>query len=162
VAAAFACGAPASEPSSRAFDLTLPGSAAPVPGVVEVAGDGTLTQKPPQPLSWERDPAQALGRAKREKRPLLIVACAAWATPCVRVDTQMRQAAVVRAMGPYVALRLELDEDTPEINEVVGRFDIKKIPSLILLEPESGRREELDALAPEDVLVETLGRFVTR
>lgn len=127
-----------------------------------MAGDGTLTQKPPPPTSWERDPGLALARAKREKRPLFIVACAAWATPCARIDTRMREAAVVRALGPYVSLRLELDEDTPEINEVVGRFGILKIPSLILLEPESGRRDDLDALAPEAAVVETLGRFVSR
>jgi thiol:disulfide interchange protein DsbD len=115
------------------------------------------------PIVWETDVDRAARRARLEKRPLLVAACASWAAACGAQEEALRDDAVARAASPFVALRIDLTEDTPEANALASRFHVVGVPSIVLVATD-GREEHLDraATSSAEAIAERLGAFVSR
>lgn len=89
----------------------------------------------PQVFAWEAYGAAAFERARREKKPILLVGSASWCHWChVMDETTYRNELVGRLLGDqFVAIRVDIDE-RPDIAERYGDWGW---PATILLSPEA-------------------------
>lgn len=112
-----------------ALGLVRPGTPAEV-NIVEARA-----RHKPQMFAWESYGAAAFERARREKKPILLVGSASWCHWChVMDETTYRNDQVGRLLGEhFVAIRVDIDE-RPDIAERYGDWGW---PATILLSPEA-------------------------
>jgi len=127
----------------------------------EVAAPPRTSKPRDVAIAWEYDVDVAVRRAAREHRPLLVAACAQWSTACLGRVALFEDAAVVRATQPYVALAVDLTDDTPEANALVARFHLRGVPTIVLVAPD-GRETQIGGIVDAPEIVDALGEFVSR
>lgn len=112
-----------------ALGLVRPGTPAEV-NIVEARA-----RHKPRVFTWESYGAAAFERARREKKPILLVGSASWCHWChVMDETTYRNEEVGRLLGDhFVAIRVDIDE-RPDIAERYGDWGW---PATILLSPEA-------------------------
>ena len=93
-----------------------------------------LVDEAPEP-SWETDEAEALARARREGKGVLVNVFASWSVPDVHQAEHLDDPRVARAIEPaFVRWRLDVSNGaTPELER---RYQTTVTPQVILIDPD--------------------------
>jgi thiol:disulfide interchange protein DsbD len=99
----------------------------------EAAVNGTAGA--PQ-IAWVKTEAEALARAKSEKKPVLIDFGATWCKACNELDEETWPDPKVRTEAArYVALKVDAtDDDDPEVKRLSEKYGIKGLPVVLLID----------------------------
>jgi thiol:disulfide interchange protein len=88
---------------------------------------------PADGVAWQADFQAGLAESKQTGRPVLLDFSASWCPPCqvmkheVWPDTQVRQA----IMAGYIPVLLDID--TPASQEVAQRYNVRSVPTILIL-----------------------------
>lgn len=147
------------------------GSAEAVPVVaVEGSSDGPRIVEPsgttasapvdahvPTKITWLTSEDDARARAKARELPLVVFLFADWAVPAVKMDrdTWTDPRILKRARG-FVALRLDVTDTDANAQAQADHFDLRTMPSTILLDDHGAEIVRLEGFADADAMVRAL------
>ena len=162
LAAAFACpslgcGAAAPRPATT---IDVGGDAPPLPAVVAATpSEGTPSEGGSafrSAIAWTASESEARDRARREDRPLLVFADAAWCVPCRELEAGLfTEPRVVAAARGAVALRLDVtDVDDPLVAQAMERLGARGLPLVVVLGPEGRERFRAESLPVDSEALE--------
>jgi thiol:disulfide interchange protein len=78
---------------------------------------------------WLEDYSQALAQSKAKQKPLLIDFHAKWCAPCRLMErTTFKDAAVVKALEDFIALKLDVDTE----KVLADHYGIRAIPTIVV------------------------------
>ncbi len=99
---------------------------------------------PRQGLQWERYSPEKLSEAKAAHQPVIMDFYADWCLPCHELDRfTYANPQVIQALAGFKKLKVDLTRpDTPEAEEVVGRFHILGVPTILFLDRDGAEVEE--------------------
>ncbi|MEZ4301428.1 MAG: thioredoxin family protein [Polyangiaceae bacterium] len=105
-------------------------------------------------VTWETSEEVARARAKDRGAPMLVFMCADWATPVARMDrTTWTDARVVELARSFVLLRLDLSNADPNAEASAARYELRTMPSVVLLGENGREAARLEGYAgPEEVV----------
>jgi thiol:disulfide interchange protein DsbD len=105
------------------------------------------------PIAWVPFSDGALATASKSCRPVLIDFMAEWCLPCREMDhTTFRDRAVVDAAAGFTMLRADVTAQDDRATELLERFHIPGVPTLVLLGPDGRERRRLVGyVAPGDM-----------
>lgn len=88
-----------------------------------------------QHVAWIKDEKAALELAAKTNKPVIIDMWAEWCEACKKLDvTTFRDALVIRELDSgWIALKLDLTEETPATLDIQKRYGITSLPTLVLL-----------------------------
>ncbi|QDT27222.1 Thioredoxin-2 [Gimesia panareensis] len=109
---------------------------------------------------WLHDFDAALKQAQEKDMPLLLHFHASWCGPCHQMDqTVLRTAAVKNLFGKRV-IGVKIDSD--QHRHLVDRFNVRSLPSDILLTPTGTIITRTDGFQNQNVYLSFLGRGASR
>jgi thioredoxin-like negative regulator of GroEL len=89
----------------------------------------------PQAIHWERTFEDALKKARKSRRPVLVDFWAGWCGWCHRLDeTTYVDPEVVRLTGDFIAVKVNTEGDSRE-TAVAARYDVESLPTILFLSP---------------------------
>jgi thiol-disulfide isomerase/thioredoxin len=97
----------------------------PRPQPVELAVEDPATE-PAGPLTWHKELEPALREARERNAPVLVRVGATWCGWCRRLDREIVKPEVQQALGRWVLVELDADEDQDEVR----RMNVGPIPAL--------------------------------
>jgi cytochrome c biogenesis protein CcdA len=88
---------------------------------------------------WHPALAEGLGRASREKKPVLIDVWATWCRDCLTMDrTTLRNADVTTALSGYVKIKFQAENpDESPAKELLQRVATPGLPTYVILKPKT-------------------------
>lgn len=89
---------------------------------------------PTSAVNWRADFAQAQKEAGNSNKPILLDFGASWCPPCQVMKHEVWTDAEVGAVANEKTIPYYADVDTPANHDLVGRYDIKQIPTVILID----------------------------
>lgn len=94
---------------------------------------------------WHDRLADGLEQAARERKPVFMDFRADWCTICRELEAEVFPAqAVSQLLDRFVLVRIDATAPTPEVDQVMKRFGVMGLPTLLILNPDgtelSGRR----------------------
>ncbi|HJL44818.1 MAG TPA: thioredoxin family protein, partial [Polyangiaceae bacterium LLY-WYZ-15_(1-7)] len=91
-------------------------------------------------IEWEHDFGLALARAESQRKPLLIVFEARWATASQDLlEGTFSNAAVVASVERFVPVRVDLTQRGGENDRIAERFGVDGLPTVVYLAPDGTR-----------------------
>jgi len=121
---------------------------------------GPNSASPSQP-NWITDEGEGLARARREGKPVLIDAYADWCVACKELDhLTYGDPNVLDRLKDFVAIKLDLTNPTAKDQELIRRYGVVGLPTVIILDrhgQELRDRRILGFLPPEEFLRRTAG-----
>ena len=135
-----------------------------VAGVAISTADGQVAPVPStgtsRSASWHSSFEEALQEAQRLNRPVLVHFYSEWCTPCRRMDREvLRQADVQSRLGRrFVVARIDADMHP----ELVERFNIRGLPSDVVLAPNGEVLESSEGFRERPVFLAGLDRAIVR
>ena len=123
------------------FLLAKGGKPAPSSGAAPSAatpiGGAAAAQPVPKEVQWYWRYADGMDVSREYETPVLIF----FQTPASEACLQMEQEVfargdVIEALGPFVCIRADFDQEA----EAAGRFGIREVPGIVILDAEGGRR----------------------
>lgn len=114
----------------------------------------------PTAIAWQVSEVDARSRAKARRLPLVVFLFATWAVPAVRMDrvTWADPRVLARSLG-FVALRLDVSEADANAQAQADHFDLRTMPSTILLDDGGREIARLEGFADADAVLAALDRF---
>jgi thiol:disulfide interchange protein DsbD len=106
-----------------------------------------------QAIAWEPLAAVAADSPPAGK-PVLIDFAAEWCIPCREMDhTTYVHPDVVREAGRFRMVKADITEENPDTRKVVERYDVRGVPTVILLDPVGAEKQRLVGyVGPEEML----------
>jgi thiol:disulfide interchange protein DsbD len=118
------------------------------------------TKSAPTAIAWLASEVDARRRAKARRVPLVVFLFATWAVPAVRMDRDTWTDPRILARSPgFVALRLDVSEADANAQAEADHFDLKTMPSTILLDDGGREIARLEGFADADAVLAALDRF---
>lgn len=123
-----------------------------------VIGILILSQSPRDSVRWEVYEPQKLVAARQTSRPVAIDFYADWCGPCQELERfTYTNPKVIAALDPFVRLKVDLTRpENPEAFEVVRRFNIMGVPTVIFISPSGEEVEDARIsgfVSPEELLM---------
>ena len=108
-----------------------------------------------KPLTWEHVEAEAVAKARAEKRPLLVDFTAEWCGACKKLSKEtFSEARVAKRLDGFVMLKVDAtnDED-PQVDAVKGKYKVVGLPTVVVYDSKGAERKRInDFVAPEAML----------
>ncbi len=133
------------EGSSTRIAAKAAGVALLVGGIVYGTGaaDARARRVATEGVAWRTGEAQALSRAKAERRPVIVDFWAEWCTACKELDRTAWSDPRVRAEAArFVAVKVDGTDDTPEFQALVAKYGVVGMPTVLFID---GRGREVPA-----------------
>lgn len=128
----------------------------------DLANDSPYAHEPARPraartITWERDYATAIRKARREKRNLLVRLCTTWSNPCVIFEERtFRDAEVVSLTDAFVCLDLDGDSQ----RHFIRRFQVQQYPTILILNAKGIELSRVVGYQPASEFSRFLRRFI--
>jgi thiol:disulfide interchange protein DsbD len=129
-----------------------------------VTPSGTTTTAPqaapvPTSIAWLGSEVEARNRAKARRLPLVVFLFAAWAVPAVRMDRETwTDPRILQRSRGFVALRLDVTDTEANAQAQADHFDLRTMPSTILLDDAGREIGRLEGFAGADDVLGALDR----
>lgn len=141
---------PPTDPTIALRDTAPDGDADPEPDAVDPAPSRTTS-----PLTWIASEPAAVAQSKAERRPMLVNVGAEWCGACSQMARETFQdPRVQRRAGRFVALRIDAtNEDDPQLNDVLAKYEVLGVPTLILFDSKGHEQRRFTDFIPADKLL---------
>jgi thiol:disulfide interchange protein len=109
--------------------------------------------EPEEEIAWVPYTDDVFERARKADRPLLLVICADWAAPCVRLARDIWPNERVKTMArAFVAVKVDVTDTSPEKDRLMSKLAIARMPAIVLLDPaRGGTRMDLGYLQADEM-----------
>jgi len=95
-------------------------------------------------IQWISYDGKILDNALRSGRPAIVDFYADWCGPCRYMDEHIfKDPEILRYMDNLLAIRVDITKGTSRFKEVIDRYDIKGVPTLIFLDSKGEERRDL-------------------
>lgn len=148
------CGA-AAEPASEPPAVVVPAATA---AAVEQIEPDPMKATTPAELTWERGEAEAVARATKEARPLLVEFAADWCMACKELEKQTwADPRVKRGAARFVAVRIDAtnDED-PQVKALSAKYRVVGLPTIVVFDAEGKERRRVNEFVTAEALLAAL------
>lgn len=144
---------PPSDPTVALRETATDTEADPEPDVPDPAQ--VAATRPVGPLTWIASEPAAVAQSKAERRPLLINFGTEWCAACKRMAQEtFRDPRVQKQAGRFVALGIDAtNEDDPHINDVLAKYEVIGVPTLILFDSKGHEQRRITDFIPADRLL---------
>ena len=106
------------------------------PAVVASGGSGTSRPATPPSIKWEKSFDEAMKKARRLARPVIVDFWAEWCGWCDRLDRSTYvDPVVVQRSQDFVAVKVDTEGSRREI-EMAVRYEVTSLPTILFLSPE--------------------------
>ena len=147
---------PPPERASKALGLLLL-----VGGIVYgVGAAGARERARAATFAWQHDYDEAVALARREGRPMIIDFWADWCTACKELDRTVWADPRVRTEASrFVALKLDGTDGSDRFNDLVDRFGVVGLPTVVILDAKGREVPDrvLGAVPADEVLASLRG-----
>lgn len=109
-----------------------------VGGIVYAAGASAARERrrAADGLAWVRDEPEALARAKRDGRPVIIDFWAEWCTACKELDrTAWADPRVREEASRFVAVKLDGTNDSDQFQAAADKYGVVGMPTVVFIDP---------------------------
>ena len=88
-------------------------------------------------LVWYKSEEQGYAVAKKENKPIIIDGWAEWCEACKKMEaTTFREPKLVQELSQHwVLIKLDLTEDSDANDEIIDRYGMPGLPTMVLLPP---------------------------
>lgn len=122
---------------------------------------------PERTLTWEKQVTdenleQLIDRARelaqKEQRPVFMDFTAAWCVACKKIEQHtFPDERVQRAAGRFISLKLDMTDDSdPAVERVFASYEIRGLPTLILLDSKGNEAKRFIDFVPAEALSEAM------
>lgn len=133
--------------SSRAADT----DSVPVPAQRTTTGEApsqpAVASKPAEKATWHEDFETALAAAQQQKKPILMRFTATWCVPCRVMDSSSWPDDQVQALLSQKFIPLKVDIDQADSRELVRRYGIYGVPTLVVIDSDGQEIERENFLS---------------
>jgi len=113
-----------------------------------------LPGSPPQAIAWEAYDRWAETGGSHAAKPLLIDFMAEWCIPCREMDhTTYVDPNVVEEADRFHMVKADITEENDSTSELVSKFDVKGVPTVILFSPAGEERQRMVGYVGPDELL---------
>lgn len=117
---------------------------------------------PPPRIKWERNFEEALRKAQKYGKPLVVDFWADWCTWCERLDQNTyADPAVVRKAQDFVAVKVNTEGSRKEV-EVAVRYHVTSLPTIVFLSPEGRQLGRVNGFQGPGIFPRTLDEVQAR
>lgn len=114
-------------------------------------------------IQWMPYSHEALLEAKRETKPVIIDFGAEWCKPCQRLDERVfRDPKVVDLSKHFITLRLDLTREAPGQGEILKRYNIVGVPTVLFMNREGKEEKHLrvESLVSKSVFLDRMKKLL--
>jgi thiol-disulfide isomerase/thioredoxin len=126
-----------------------------------LAGGAREAPAPPPPaIKWEKNFDEALRKARKAGKPIIVDFWADWCGWCHRLDrTTYADPAVVRMAQDFVAVKVDTEGSRREV-DVAVKYQVASLPTIVFLSPEGHQLTRLNGFQGPGQFPRTLERVL--
>ncbi|MCC7338728.1 MAG: thioredoxin family protein, partial [Pirellulaceae bacterium] len=122
------------------------------PAIKELYYQVSGTEFPEQTIPWKHDLASALTLASTQEKPVLAVFGATWCPPCRTMKREVWPDPQVSAAVEAGFVPLYVDVDDQSQAELVSRYGVQGIPTILLLDSQGKVLQERNVMSVSETL----------
>ena len=115
----------------------------------------------PVSIRWERNFDDAVRKARKAGKPVIVNFWAQWCSWCIRLDhTTYVDPVVVRKSQEFVAVKVDTEGSRKDV-EVARRYCVESLPAVLFLTPQGRQLWRVDGYQGKGVFPHTLDNVLT-